>query len=196
MSKSTMKQLLDESLSALVDGEVTELELRRLLSVDDEHYNDIRERWLLHQATSASIKNDVPDMAFRDLSSIIHDQIEKESLIPAPEKPSATLSLWPTAGRFAIAASVAATLVTGVQMMPNDVGTPIASTTSVPAAGVKITDRTDRPLPEDTSIRTVSNEIQPVVQQKRADIVVSESRLLLLEEEVNRLMLEHAQDTD
>lgn len=201
MSETPVKQQLEESLSALVDGEVTELELRRLLKASDEEYTALRENWLSYQTTSAAVSKDTPEIDFRDLSNSISAAIAQEPALSTAKTPVKKQSMWSGVGRFAVAASVAGAVVLGVQFAPTDTGSSqIAGSTPVPAQSQStVPSSFNHGLPVDTSVRTVSNEpgIGHNTQQKET-IILNEStkqKLKQAEEQVNRLLLEHAQNS-
>lgn len=122
-----MSDRLKESISALVDGEAGELELRRILNADKADVDDI---WLNYQLISdvlsqqATISGEIntkkaidetPAPAFGDISMRVRDAIEQEeSLAPEPAQTEKREWLKP-AGGFAVAASVALTVVFGVR---------------------------------------------------------------------------------
>ena len=56
MSGTGAKQQLEESLSALVDGEISELELHRVLKASDEDYDQLRDQWTRAHIARAAIK--------------------------------------------------------------------------------------------------------------------------------------------
>lgn len=113
---STMNQYdqqLVESLSALMDGEATDLETRRLLSVLSSSENPqaqlLREKWQRYQAASSSISGG--DVSTVDVSSSISLAIEQEDrFLETPLKKILGVS-----GRFAVAASAALVAILGVQ---------------------------------------------------------------------------------
>ena len=190
---------LKESLSALVDGEASELEIRRLLKANDADYSDIREQWLRYQTVSASLKNDTPAVDYMNLSAAISDAIADE---PSLSVSNATVgkvsSIWSGVGRFAVAASVAGAVVLGVQFMPSTGSTQIVelAPTAAPSAPAS---SFAQGLPNNTAINTVSNESGvPLQKQEKPTIEINEStkqQLKEAEQEVNRLMLEHAQNS-
>lgn len=211
MNKTPVQQQLEESLSALVDGEATELEMRRLLKADDEQYNQMRRSWLNYQTASASMKQDVPAVDYVNLADSIMDAIEQEPA-PATQQSAADasasksandskFSLWSGVGRFAIAASVAGAVVMGVQFLPGgqpgnqvvDVApavAPAASTSSAASFG--------QGLQNDAAVSTVSSEsaVNPIAEEKPTIIINENTKQQLkdAEEQVQRLMLEHAQN--
>lgn len=108
-----MSEQLRESLSALMDGEVNELELQRLLKqVGDD--SDLRATWMRYNAVrSAMSDQDVSHMQL-DISSSVRDAIRAE---PASSGESLRQRLVRPLTSFAVAASVAATVVLGGQQL-------------------------------------------------------------------------------
>jgi sigma-E factor negative regulatory protein RseA len=100
----------DESLSALMDGEAKELELRRLLQrfPDD---TALRAKWArYHLASSVIHKQQLPVVSL-DLANAVRSAIED-----GMQSEKGAGHMWRKgATRFAIAASVALAVVTGVQ---------------------------------------------------------------------------------
>lgn len=119
------EQRLRESLSALIDGEATELELRRVLDRLGES-SELRETAINYQRIGAALRHEPSAFANIDLSSSIRAAIADE-LPPeleesaVDEKSSNQKANSGKAGwianltRFAIAASVAVATVVGVQ---------------------------------------------------------------------------------
>ncbi len=210
MSETSNKQhqQLLESVSALVDGEASELELRRLLK-EGEHSADVSDCWKRYQAVSASVRKDVPNVAFQDLSASISAAIAEEPAhsVGATTEAQSTKSknsIWSGVGRFAVAASVAGAVVLGVQFSPSGTNNQIAGNEVSPAAAVQPSVQPTIPsgfetgLDNNTTISTVSNANTIVKDNsKPKPIVITEStkqQLQGVEQEVNRLMLEHAQN--
>lgn len=112
------QQRLAESVSALMDAEVSEMELHQVLkavdanqSVDDSvlRGQSIRSKWSRYHLVSDSMA-DAP-MAFRDISSAVSAAIATEDTYSV----SANSSGMGQIGRFAVAASVAMIAIIGVQ---------------------------------------------------------------------------------
>ncbi|MGD9660409.1 MAG: sigma-E factor negative regulatory protein [Porticoccaceae bacterium] len=101
---------VEETLSALMDGEASELEIRRTLR-DISEDAELRRTWQRYQLASAAMKRDLPPRV-TDLSSRISAAIEQES---TPK--SSLSSLLPMFGKVAIAASVTLVAVLGVQQI-------------------------------------------------------------------------------
>lgn len=122
------KTQIKESLSALMDGQADELEVRRVLksvSEDDE----LRDTWRRHQMAAAAMRRELP-MQVVDYSSAIRNAIEHE---PKLSSETGVGRLLKPLGRFAVAASVAAIAVIGVQQYGQAVNktVPLASVDEV-----------------------------------------------------------------
>lgn len=100
---------LSESLSALVDGETSEWELKRVLA-ELEKDDSLREEWHLHQLSSASL--DKTALGGIDLSSRINAALEPES------KPDQKFFFFKPFSQLAVAASVAVLALVGIQQLP------------------------------------------------------------------------------
>lgn len=111
------KHTLDESISALVDGENSELDLRRVLknSSDDAH---VRETWKRYHLAGAVIRGEktLPDI---DLSASVMAALEDE---PAHTVASSSrVKTWlEGASKAGIAAAVAVGVLVGVQQLPSE----------------------------------------------------------------------------
>ncbi|MFT6101594.1 MAG: sigma-E factor negative regulatory protein RseA [Granulosicoccus sp.] len=204
MSQSTVKQPLQESLSALIDGEANELEVRRLLKADDEAFEVLRADWSRYQLASNSMKKASREehiVEYRDLSLSISSAIEKEPAHSVKEGKSSNktnASLWSGVGRFAVAASVAGAVVLGVQFAPSGFDNQIAETDTATLPSSSVPSSFGQGLPLNADISTVSNEKSAQNRNdERTPIIINEStkeQLKQAEEQVNRLMLEHAQN--
>ncbi|WP_409523727.1 MucB/RseB C-terminal domain-containing protein [Nitrincola sp. MINF-07-Sa-05] len=123
-----------ESLSALVDGEVDELELRRLLSHSSE--NDIlAQKWRRYHLASAIMHKKGVALPKTDLSAAVMDSIARDEALSAKpaarssvaDRPSdihsANYSMWKSVASMAVAASVTAAIILGVGMFDQNVDT-------------------------------------------------------------------------
>ena len=110
-----MSDRLRESVSALVDGEADELELRRLLASDDEV---VRTAWRDFHVVRDSISG--VDMRFAqfDISQRVQAALAGE-IISAP---SLTARWWRPVASFAVAASVATVVAVGARHFNSDIG--------------------------------------------------------------------------
>ena len=104
---------LGESLSALMDGEASDLDTRRVLkelAAEDSHNAmQMRDKWQRYQSVSSVMKGDVASTI--DYSAAIADAIGSEAVF----KVNPLTKILSSSGRFAIAASVALVAVLGVQ---------------------------------------------------------------------------------
>lgn len=125
MTDKIPSQASVESLSALMDNQLSELELMRLLKAcdsDSELGSQLRATWGRYQIVSASLRNDLPSLApagFADRISAALDNEETYQSSPTgnstvDSKPAKPL-WWQSMGRVAVAASVAGALIVGVQ---------------------------------------------------------------------------------
>ncbi len=101
-----MSNDLRESLSALMDGEASELELRRLMRDSDD--GDAAYWGRLHRQRSALLGE--PTFSGMDISARVSSAIASE----APLTPASTRDWRKPLGGFAVAASVAALVVFGL----------------------------------------------------------------------------------
>jgi sigma-E factor negative regulatory protein RseA len=201
MSQSTVKQPLQESLSALIDGEASELEVRRLLKADDESFKVLRENWSRYQLVSNSMKKSSHEeqaVDYRDLSLSISSAIADEPVHSVTEHNKSKASIWSGVGRFAVAASVAGAVVLGVQFAPTGLDNQIVDNEAVTLPSSGVPSSFSQGLPSNTAVSTVSNETGGQNRNdERTPIIINEStkeQLRQSEEQVNRLMLEHAQN--
>lgn len=119
------KQRLTESVSALVDGEVSELELHRILkelereeALDSSQSNDqtISQKWSRYNLISQAMASTPLDG--KDISQSVSEAIAREST----HKASVLKGIFQvkSLGQFAIAASVATMAIVGVQQLNNN----------------------------------------------------------------------------
>jgi sigma-E factor negative regulatory protein RseA len=125
--------LLEESLSALMDGQVSELELQRILKATSEDA-DLRAKWDRYHVAHAALKKDFTHLAPAGFASRISAAIDAEDKLEIVQSQnlktktsggSAVLAInnwWANIGRVAIAASVAGAVVLGVQQMQTQPG--------------------------------------------------------------------------
>lgn len=112
---SDHKERLEQSLSALMDGEATEMETHRILKAVAEDQK-LRDKWKRYHIASATMQGD-PASSSVDYSAAISAAIDQE---PA-HRPGRMAVVASSAGRFAIAASVALVAVFGVQQLNSPV---------------------------------------------------------------------------
>jgi sigma-E factor negative regulatory protein RseA len=107
--------VLEESVSAVMDGEADELELRRVLAAAGED-PALRERWARYQLARSVMHKQivVPGL---DLSSAVSAAIAGEESPPPAQQPAS--SGWRQLGRLAVAASVTLAVLAGVRFYNN-----------------------------------------------------------------------------
>lgn len=110
---------MDESISALVDGEVSEMELHRVLKATETDAA-LRQAWSRYQLIGAAMRNDVPPMPQIDLSAAIRDALDAEEPLQVAQQ-SRRASWWGGFGsnvaKLGVAASVAVVMVVTAQMV-------------------------------------------------------------------------------
>lgn len=125
MSKNHVQ--LKQSLSALMDDEASEMEVRRVLKQipqDDE----LRDTWKRYQMAVVAMRRELPEQII-DYSAGIRSALESE---PALRVQNLSLRrIMKPLGRFAVAASVAAIAVVGVQQFNS--GSMVSTSTSIAA---------------------------------------------------------------
>jgi sigma-E factor negative regulatory protein RseA len=106
------REALQESLSAVMDNEADELELRRVLTALDDA--ETRATWSRYQIARAVMHKDLLDPKL-DLAAAVSAALADEA-VPAQSKPRA----WRSLGRLAVAASVTVAVLAGVRLYNHD----------------------------------------------------------------------------
>lgn len=197
-NEQSAEQKINESLSALMDGEASDLEIRRVLKSEDA---ELDQRWQRYHLASAAMRKD-RDLGFGsiDVSASVSAAIAEEPFllsdveVGSEAKTTTTkdkvVGLWSNLGRFAVAASVAGAVVIGVQFSPNDVTNSVAITPEIPVSPVS-----GQPILDvDTTVRAVGTQVQ---SPQQAPIIINDATQQQVDDmkhEVNRLMLEHAEN--
>lgn len=126
-----------EALSALMDGEATELEVRRVLG-NIEQDQVLGQKWTRYQLAGSVLRGETQGRAQQwqslDLSARVAQALEDEPAWRAPKRPLGARVIRPFAN-VAVAASVSAAVILGWQMIqqPAPIATgPVAFT--VPAS--------------------------------------------------------------
>ena len=111
-----MSEQLRESLSALMDGESEELELRRVLAHKDTEM--INKTWAGFHRSKDAMEGQVSPFSDWDISSKVSAALANETIEVVTEKEAKAQSFWlkPVAG-LAVAASVMMAVVVGVQSL-------------------------------------------------------------------------------
>ena len=105
------RETLQESLSAVMDNEADELELRRVLAASEE--GELRGTWSRYQIARAAMHREllVPQL---DIASAVSAALADEAA-PARKTP-----IWRSVGRVAVAASVTVAVLAGVRFYNQD----------------------------------------------------------------------------
>lgn len=107
-----MSEQLRESLSALMDDEANEMELQRLLKqVGDD--SELRATWMRYNAARSAMSGQAVSAMHMDISSRVREAVDAE----ASSGESLRQRLFRPLASFAVAASVAATVVIGGQQI-------------------------------------------------------------------------------
>ena len=124
------RESLRESLSAVMDNEADELELRRVLAADDEP--ELLTTWSRYQIARAAMRGEyfAPGLS---LAAGVSAALDAE---PALRPARAGLPIWRSVGRVAIAASVTVAVLAGVRFYNQDAldGAQMAQQTVQPVA--------------------------------------------------------------
>jgi len=120
---------IKESLSALMDGQADELEVRRVLKAVSEN-DELRDTWRRHQMAAAAMRRELPRQVV-DYSVAIRNAIEDEQSYGGQ---TAIQRFIKPLGRFAVAASVAIVALVGIQQynQPIDTEVPLATINEIP----------------------------------------------------------------
>jgi sigma-E factor negative regulatory protein RseA len=110
-----MSEQLRESVSAVMDGEANELELRRVLAQDNADI--VRGTWSRYHTVKDTFHSSDHELSFKgwDISQKVSDAIADEQ-VALPNQPRRSSWVRPAAG-LAVAASVAFAMVIGVQSL-------------------------------------------------------------------------------
>ena len=128
-----MSEKLRESLSALMDDEANELELQRLLKQVGEDA-ELRQTWVRYQAARTAMHGHETAHLQLDISARVRDAVDAENSAH-PVRGLKDRLLRPVAS-FAVAASVAATVVIGGQQLAQVSGSDPYGAQAVATGGV------------------------------------------------------------
>jgi len=193
----TRSSALDESISALVDGESNEMDLQRVLKSMGEN-DDSRDVWSRYHLMKSLMAGDDQATIGVDLSSSIRDAIAQEESVVVP---SGIWSNWSDfLGKGAVAAAVAFGVVVGAQqyMQSPDVGieTPLAEVApAASSSGAAVPPGFELPplITQTVSAGSLSSNAAPrsaVKSLPQGAVVISSDKF---QEQVNRLMFKHAE---
>ncbi len=187
----------NEMLSALMDGELTELELHRVLKEVDGDV-EARETWARYQVVGSVMRGDDIKVSRFDLSGRVMAALDDEPAlqVSGAVAGSKNVGLWGNVTRFAVAASVASLAVFGVQQLQTGTDAPQVAEAVTPAEAAA-----DMPMgllaPDFPAMRNVSAGDLSGKQQQPVVIIPIKgaSPGPELKAYLNGLMLEHAEHT-
>jgi sigma-E factor negative regulatory protein RseA len=165
-------------VSAQVDGEVEEFELRKLLASDD--FGSVRTAWQEYQVLGGSLTGVDQRIAGLDISGRVMAALEAESALQSAPRHS---RWWRPVASVAVAASMAAVVVVGVRGFGGDQAAPQM------AAAESLTTGSGKVYPTPVNARVVgaqlggAGEVQPV----------SLSPDEIAREQLDRYMLRHTE---
>ena len=111
------REALQESLSAVMDNEADELELRRVLGASADA--DMRATWSRYQVARAAMHKDllVPKL---DIAAAVSAALENEAAPVAAQPEKVVRGPWRNLGRVAVAATVTVAVLAGVRFYNQD----------------------------------------------------------------------------
>jgi len=201
--RQSNEQGLGESLSAMVDDQASELELRRLLKQSESDLG-LHQKWSRYHMVGAVMRGESIPKETNLLAGIQTALDQEEPLSKSGG------GFWSGAGRFAIAASVAGAIVIGAQQnWQGQIGltedAQIAGNTQAPVISPQSIVRQpvlnaaygpSAATPQRNERRAMGNRANPVFVPKHSVSVAGDKRKSMSEEELqqmlNTLMLEHA----
>lgn len=124
-----MNERINESLSALLDGEADELEIRRLLN-QAEHDEQLLDKWANYQMIGAIMRQE--PVVEIDLAKGVRQALDGQPMdeLPVTTENVARRSWYKLAASGAVAASVMVAVLVGVQwqqQVTDDAGMPVAA---------------------------------------------------------------------
>jgi sigma-E factor negative regulatory protein RseA len=122
------RETLQESLSAVMDNEADELELRRVLAASDDA--ELRATWSRYQIARAVMHKELLEPRL-DIAAAVSAALADEAV---PARASKLSGSWRTVSRLAVAASVTLAVLAGVRLYNQDelTGTQLAQQAAQP----------------------------------------------------------------
>ena len=108
------RETLQESLSAVMDNQADELELRRVLAASDDP--ELRATWMRYQLARAVMHKDLLEPRL-DIAAAVSAALADE---PAHTAATPQRGVWRSVGRLAVAASVTVAVLAGVRLYNQD----------------------------------------------------------------------------
>jgi sigma-E factor negative regulatory protein RseA len=107
------REALQESLSAVMDNEADELELRRVLAASDDP--QIRATWSRYQMVRAAMHKELLEPRL-DIAAAVSAALADEPVLVKAAAPKTARKPWQKFGRLAVAASVTVAVLAGVRL--------------------------------------------------------------------------------
>jgi len=202
MSEQNRPQTLAESLSALMDNQVSELELQRILKASEQD-SEIKATWARYHMASAVLRGEQTHVAMPDFASRVSAALDAEETYSAPTAAvvsKAQQGWWYQLGRAALVASVAGGIIfsvqttqTSVQVASNApqtvVPAPLETAVSLPS-GINSPALNTRTVAVQTGYESRPQENRRVVfQPRQANTVVSDEEVTRY---VNQMIQAHS----
>ncbi|WP_237058758.1 sigma-E factor negative regulatory protein [Microbulbifer sediminum] len=210
MSHGSHQDRLNESLSALMDGEATELELQRLLKHGSAE-GDLAERWSRYQLAASVMRREQVAPAMPGLAAGIAAAIEAEAPLDVHSGDSGSAandggrSPWMrTLSRGAVAATFAFAAILGVQQLsqpqPGTAGSEVGAPQLAAEAPQPVQQSAPQPsgfyVPAPTT-RSVSTGAPRLVPERQPGVpvqtVIQQAPPAELIRHLNRVMIQHSQ---
>lgn len=159
-------EMLKESLSALMDNQASDLELRRILKQMPED-TEIGTTWKRYQLASTLMRRGETALLHVDLSAAIADAITREpAFSESIQKPTPIWLRW--GGKSAIAASVAIAVLVGIQQFsapavaplaaaPSSLSNEVTNNLGVDSTSALVATTPESSLPESTNVQSAPN---------------------------------------
>jgi len=171
-----MNEQAAESLSTMMDGEASEFELRRNLE-QMKQSPEMGERWRRYHVAKSALRGESVASTDIDISAGVMAALEDEPTYsmapeeattaePQQERRKEARTLWKPVASMAMAASVTAMVILGVQSQTGDTNNPVASAQpeySLPATSVANADL--------VRAQFGSRAAQPGVETLEADVI-------------------------
>ncbi len=175
-----MSDIKNETLSVLMDGELDEMSLRRVLNqLDDEP--ELKETWSRFHLQHDVIRGDISEFSAIDISGAIHDAIEDEVALTSQVQPSK--NWWKAVAGLSVAASVTFAVVLGARFNPlveHQGSEQFAGKTQVQVV-----------VPEITRVKTPT-----MIAQSNGNLnAIDEESLQQAQKRLNTYLKQHAQDS-
>ncbi len=179
-----MSDTIKETLSALMDGEASELELRRILK-ESEGDQSVLDTWSRYHLVQSVLHHE-SKQAPKGLSQKIADQLEVEHFDAALTSNSPWSEWQNHVAKFAIAATVALAIFVTLQTNLNNVD--VGSNLVADDSALNTSPSSQQPVLVETASFTVDPQAEQVLREYIERIYVEVP-------EVQRVNMEHIQDS-